>query len=233
MNSIQSNIDKILKEIEFLSEKFNNNKSLVKLLCVSKTKPVEDIIVAYQTGARDFGESYINEACSKIDIIKEQGFNDINWHFIGPIQTNKAKYIANYFNLVESVDREKAARFLNEKRDPSLGPLDILVQVNISHESQKSGVDIKDLDNLINYIKGLKNLKLRGLMGIALETDDKALIKQEFKLLKSLFDKYQDTIADFNILSMGMTHDMDLAIECGSTEIRIGTAIFGPRNYNR
>lgn len=233
MSHINDNISHILNEMKQACFSANRNNNDVLLLCVSKTKPIVDIIEAYQSGQRHFGESYINEAVDKINTLKQQGYNDICWHFIGPIQSNKTKLIANNFDIVESVDRAKVLKRLSEQRDPTLGTLDILLQVNISHEDQKSGVAIDQLDELVNYALSLENIRLRGFMGIALDTDNKDIIKQEFMLLKSLFDKYQSKIDNFNILSMGMTHDLAEAIACGSTEIRIGTAIFGPRLYHK
>lgn len=233
MNHINDNISHILDMMKLACHNANRNDNDVLLLCVSKTKPIADIIEAYNSGQRHFGESYVNEAVDKVNTLKQQGYNDIVWHFIGPIQSNKTKLIANNFDIVESVDRPKILKRLSEQRDPSLGSLDVLLQVNISNEDQKSGVAVNGLDDLIAYAQSLDNIKLRGLMGIAEDTLDKVVIKEQFMLLKSLFDKYKLKLDNFNILSMGMTHDLAQAIECGSTQIRIGTAIFGPRLYHK
>ena len=189
------------------------------------------VIEAYNDGERHFGESYAVEASEKIEQLKELGYNDIVWHFIGPIQKNKTKLIATHFDIVESVDRVIVAKRLDEQRPDNLKPLEVLIQVNISDESQKSGCAIADIDELIKEIQSLKKLKLRGFMGIGKDTDSREEIQKEFAQLKNLFDKYKTSIDDFDILSMGMTHDMDLAIAHGSNEVRIGTAIFGAREY--
>lgn len=230
MGHISDNLYHIHEELTEAAHKSSRDPSAITLLCVSKTKPESDIIEAYQTGERSFGESYVNEAVPKIQSLKAQGYTDIHWHFIGPLQSNKTRLVAENFDFVESVDRLKVLQRLNDQRPETLPPLEILIEVNISHEEQKSGCDIEELPALIEAAKNSPRLRLRGLMGIATDTQDKALIQSEFETLKALFDKYSH-LPSFNILSMGMTHDMDEAIACGSTEIRIGTAIFGPRNY--
>ena len=160
-------------------------------MCVSKTKPEDLIKQAYACGERHFGESYAVEASEKIQSIKAQGYNDIVWHFIGPIQKNKTKLIAANFDIVESVDRDIVAKRLNDQRPDELPALDVLVQVNISHEDQKSGCEESDIDDIISCINSLPKLRLRGFMGIATDTTDKALIESEFAHLKALFDKYK------------------------------------------
>ncbi|MGN1281090.1 MAG: YggS family pyridoxal phosphate-dependent enzyme [Succinivibrio sp.] len=231
MKAIKENIVKIRAQINQAEEKFNRSAGDVNLLCVSKTKPCQMIISAYSQGERHFGESYAVEASEKINALKEQGYTDIIWHFIGPIQKNKTKLIAANFDIVESVDRSVIARRLSEQRPAELKPLEVLIQVNISDENQKSGCSISEIDELIDTIKSCSNLKLRGFMGIAKDTDDLNEIDREFALLKSLFEKYKTKLDDFDILSMGMTHDLDCAVKNGTTQVRIGTAIFGAREY--
>ena len=209
MNSITENLNHIHSSIDSAVDNCKRDENSVKLLCVSKTKPKEMVIEAYNDGERHFGESYAVEASEKIEQLKELGYNDIVWHFIGPIQKNKTKLIATHFDIVESVDRVIVAKRLDEQRPDNLKPLEVLIQVNISDESQKSGC----------------------AMGIGKDTDSREEIQKEFAQLKNLFDKYKTSIDDFDILSMGMTHDMDLAIAHGSNEVRIGTAIFGAREY--
>ncbi|MGN0893453.1 MAG: YggS family pyridoxal phosphate-dependent enzyme [Succinivibrio sp.] len=231
MKAINENIVKIREQINQAEKKYNRGKGDVNLLCVSKTKPCEMIISAYLQGERHFGESYAVEASDKIIQLKEQGYNDIVWHFIGPIQKNKTKLIAANFDIVESVDRAIIAKRLSEQRPEGLKPLEVLIQVNISEEDQKSGCSIDEIDELIETIQSCNNLKLRGFMGIAKDTDDQNLINAEFALLKSLFEKYKTKLDNFDILSIGMTHDLDCAVKNGSTQVRIGTAIFGAREY--
>ena len=231
MGHITDNIYQVHQELASLINQAGRTKESVKLLCVSKTKPQEAIIEAYNCGERLFGESYVNEAVTKIQALKALGYTDLKWHFIGPLQSNKTKAVAENFDMVESVDRIKVMQRLNLQRPASLGPLEILIEVNISHEAQKSGCALEELESLIDYCKQCPNLRLRGLMGIATDTQDKALIKEEFSTLATLFAKYAQEFEHFDILSMGMTHDMAEAILLGSTEVRIGTAIFGPREY--
>lgn len=231
MGQVSENLSHIHQELLAYEQKYQRGKNSVTLLCVSKTKPVASITEAYLHGERHFGESYAHEAEGKIQELKAWGYQDIVWHFIGPIQSNKTKIIAACFDIVESVDRIKIAERLNDQRPSDLKPLEVLVQVNISHEEQKSGCSFIDLPELIAFIQTKERLKLRGLMGIAKETDDAAEIEASFSKLRQLFNKYHARIKDFDILSIGMTHDMESAVKCGSTEVRIGTAIFGPREY--
>ncbi len=205
----------------------------VNLLAVSKMKPFSDIEEAYKAGQRFFGESYVQEACEKIEHAKEVGYDDIIWYFIGPLQSNKTRPIAEHFDWVLSCDREKTARRLNEQRPTLMKPLNICIQVNISHEDQKSGVRENEILNLASFISSCPNLKLRGLMAVALDTNDEEILKQEFGKMQDLFLKLQENYPEADTLSMGMTADMETAIACGSNQVRIGTKIFGARNYNK
>lgn len=231
MENILHNLNEVNTKVSNFSQLHGRKNGDVKLLCVSKTKPKEMIIAAYNAGERHFGESYAVEASEKIAALKELGYKDIVWHFIGPIQKNKTRLIAEHFDIAESVDREIVAKRLNDQRPPFKKPLEVLIQVNISNEDQKSGCPIEEVDSLIKAIDSMPNLKLRGFMGIGLDTDDTAEIEKEFAQLQRLFEEYKTKRSDFDILSMGMTQDMELAIKKGSTQIRIGTAIFGAREY--
>lgn len=231
--NITSNLKKVHDEINSCLQNASRDHGSLTLLCVSKTKPFSQIIEAYNLGERHFGESYISEAKDKIPKLKELGYKDIVWHFIGPIQSNKTKHIAELFDIVESVDRIKIAKRLNDQRPANLPALKILIQVNISDEEQKSGCSYADLDNLISEIAKLPRLELCGLMGVAEDTSDREVIDKSFAKLHETFKTLQQKLPHFAILSIGMTHDMDLAIKEGSTEIRIGTAIFGAREYGK
>ena len=233
MNNIKDNLYKIHSNIEELATKYNRKPQDIKLLCVSKTKPQEMIIAAYKEGERNFGESYVNEAVDKIQQLKAQGFTDIKWHFIGPIQKNKTKLIAANFDIVESVDREIILKRLSEQRPASYKPLEILIEVNLSGESQKSGCAFDKIENLVEACKKLPNLCLKGFMGIASETADVQKISEEFKALHKIYSEYQAKDPNIEVLSMGMTHDLEQALANGSTELRIGTAIFGERSYSK
>ncbi|MBO6257737.1 MAG: YggS family pyridoxal phosphate-dependent enzyme [Succinivibrio sp.] len=232
MKSISDNLSHIHEQILTSAKANSRDAKEITLLCVSKTKPVEDIIAAYNRGERAFGESYAVEAAEKIAYLKTQGYNDICWHFIGPIQKNKTRLIAENFDVVESVDREIVAKRLNEQRPAALGKLRILIQVNISAEDQKSGCSFAELPDLIAFVQSCDNLCLTGFMGVARETDDKEEIASSFAQLKKVFDEYKGAL-NLTSLSIGMTHDLDEAIANGSTEVRIGTAIFGPRVYKK
>lgn len=231
MTQIAENIKKIHQEIEIFAEQAKRDPNHIQLLCVSKTKPLDLIIEAYKNGERHFGESYAVEACAKIDSLKEQGYNDIIWHFIGPLQKNKTKIIAEHFDIVESVDRPIIANRLNAQRPTNLPKLKVLIEVNISNESQKSGCAISKIEEIVNTILQCDNLELKGFMGIAKNTDDTEEIIRNFKLLKSIYLNYKKEISSIDTLSMGMTNDLKQAIDCGSNEVRIGTAIFGERVY--
>ncbi|MGN0908022.1 MAG: pyrroline-5-carboxylate reductase, partial [Succinivibrio sp.] len=203
----------------------------VRLLCVTKTKPEEMVEEAYRCGERLFGESYAVEASEKIEHLREKGYKDIVWHFIGPIQKNKTRLIAEHFDVVESVDRPIIAERLSDQRPAGMKPLEVMIEVNISGEEQKSGCAPEDVASLAACIASRQNLVLTGLMGVAKDTADRAEIDASFKKLASMFEAMKKDHPSLKVLSMGMTHDMDIAIADGSTEVRIGTAIFGAREY--
>lgn len=232
MQQVIDNLSHIHQKIEDACAKLQRDSREVTLLCVSKVKPIEMIKQAYDAGERHFGESYTQEALIKIPELKAQGYNDIVWHFIGPIQSNKTKHIAAHFDVVESVDRIKILDRLNEQRPDDLPKLKVLVQVNISHEEQKQGCEVEELGALLEHASGLAKLEVVGLMGVARDQAPAQEIAQSFELLKTLLSKYQQTYPHMQVLSMGMTHDMDIALQHGSTELRIGSAIFGERDYS-
>lgn len=203
----------------------------IRLLAVSKTKPAEDIIAAYHAGQRYFGENYVQEGVAKI-LQLQQSYPDIEWHFIGPLQSNKTNIVAHYFSWVHTVSRDKIAIRLNEHRPVSMTPLNVCIQINISDEQSKSGVDAEQMLPLAQLIAQLPNLSLRGLMAIPTATENSALQMQEFTKLKELFEELKRHYPDIDTLSMGMSNDLDTAITCGSTMVRIGSAIFGERIYS-
>lgn len=234
MINVTKNFNQILELIQNFSTLAHRSANSVRLLAVSKTKPIENIIDVYKAGQRIFGESYAVEAADKITKIKEMGITDIEWHFIGPIQSNKTKLIANNFDVVHSLDRIKIAERLNDQRLESLPKLKVLIQVNISNEEQKSGCNIDEIDNLISYIKtNCPKLELKGFMGVAEDTENKEIIDSQFKVLSEIFNHYKNIDENISELSIGMTNDMDLAIKNGSTMVRIGSAIFGAREYHK
>ncbi|MCG7535212.1 YggS family pyridoxal phosphate-dependent enzyme [Pseudoalteromonas sp. OOF1S-7] len=199
----------------------------VALLAVSKTKPIALIEQAYAAGQRLFGESYVQEAVDKVRHFDKQ--KDIEWHFIGPIQSNKSRQIAEHFSWVQSVDRLKIARRLNEQRPTNLMPLKVLIQVNISNDEQKSGCTAHELDELAAYVDGAHQLELRGLMTITAQTDDTQQQLEYFSQMKACFDRLKAQYKQLDTLSMGMSGDLEMAIQGGATMVRIGTDIFGKR----
>lgn len=199
----------------------------VKLLAVSKTKPVSQINLAYEAGQRLFGENYIQEGVEKVQAL--QHLDDIEWHMIGPIQSNKTKLVAEHFNWVQSIDREKIARRLSEQRPQELGPLYVCIQVNIDSEVSKSGVTPDDVASLATAIEQLPNLKLRGLMAIPKANAREEEQHNSLCKLQELFDSVGTSRPEFDTLSVGMSGDMQAAIANGSTMVRVGTAIFGAR----
>ena len=204
----------------------------IKLLAVSKTKPAEAIQAAYQAGQRLFGESYVQEAVTKVQYLKNiPDYADIEWHFIGPLQSNKTRLVAENFDWIHSIEREKIAQRLNEQRPAHLPALNICIQVNISGEQTKSGITADEVFGLAGIISNFPRLKLRGLMTIAENTDDLNIVRDNFLQMQELYNRLKNQYPSVDTLSMGMTDDMAVAIECGSTMVRIGTAIFGSREY--
>lgn len=206
----------------------NRPMSSVLLIAVSKTHPATKVFEAFEAGQRHFGENYVQECLEKIHAL-EAHRKEIIWHFIGPLQSNKTKLIAEQVDWVQSVDREKIAQRLSSQRPPHLAPLQILVQVNISGEATKSGVAPNEALDLCNVILNLPNLQLRGLMAIP----EPGVSSSSLQELHDLFKKIQTSLFDYNLfdtLSMGMSDDLEQAIHAGSTMVRIGTAIFGHRD---
>lgn len=193
----------------------------VQLIAVSKTRSTAEIQEAVNAGQVHFGENYLQESLDKISFFKE---GNLIWHFIGPIQSNKTALIAQNFDWVHSVDRLKIAKRLSNQRDPDLGELNILIQLNIDEEQTKSGLLLKDVSEIISEVNDLPNISLRGFMCIP-EPKNSA---NSFSEMANLISKYPF----LDSLSMGMSSDLELAIECGATLVRVGTDIFGQRNYN-
>ena len=233
MSLISQNIEQLKKDIADICKSYGRKPSEIKVVAVSKTKPVEMIKQAYQTGIHDFGENYVQEADQKYQLLKETG---IKWHFIGPIQTNKVKYLTKSCNLLHSLDRKSLADALNKRLESEGKNLDCLIQVNTSGETTKSGVHPDKLFELAEHISKLGRLKVRGLMTIAENTSDEKSIRENYKLLKKLLKELKvKDYANFypKELSMGMSGDYKIAIEEGATIIRIGSTIFGKREKKK
>ena len=216
MNSIQKNLKRIKKEV-------GDN---VLVVAVSKTKSIDCIKKAYETGHRDFGENKIQEMTSKFNDLPK----DINWHMIGHIQTNKVKYLAPYVSLIHSLDSLKLAKEINKQAIKNNKIIECLIQYRISNEETKFGLNENEVMDIIKLQDNFSGLRITGLMGMASFVDDQNVIDKEFKKLKTLFDKIKLSNKKFKIISMGMTLDYNLAIKNGSNMIRIGSKIFGERN---
>ena len=193
----------------------------IELIAVSKTRSLSEIQEAVEAGQVHFGENYLQESIEKINFFKGSG---LTWHFIGPIQSNKTSSIADNFDWVHSVDRIKIAKRLSEQRNPALGVLKILIQVNVDKEQTKSGVDIENVGEIVSEIESLPNLSLRGFMTIPRPENS----QNSFAEMKQLISKYPN----LDSLSMGMSSDLEIAIENGANLVRVGTDIFGQRSYN-
>ncbi|MCZ4320780.1 YggS family pyridoxal phosphate-dependent enzyme [Pseudomonas anguilliseptica] len=226
MSTIAENIAKVGVRIREAAQASQRDCATVGLLAVSKTKPAEAIRQAFAAGTRDFGENYLQEALEKQVELSDLA---LTWHFIGPIQSNKTKPIAEHFAWVHSVDRLKIAQRLSDQRPPHLPPLNICLQVNVSGEASKSGCNPDELPALAQAVTQLPNLRLRGLMTIPEPTDDPSEQRAAFARLREL---QQDLNLDLDTLSMGMSHDLEAAIAEGATWVRIGTALFGARDYS-
>lgn len=227
MSTIADNILQVSSRIHAATLAANRAENSVQLLAVSKTKPAQDLREAYAAGLRDFGENYLQEALGKQ---LELADLPLIWHFIGPIQSNKTRAIAEHFDWVHSVDRLKIAQRLSEQRPADLPPLNICIQVNVSGEASKSGCTPVDLPALVNAICALPRLKLRGLMAIPEPTEDRATQDAAFATVQSLQASLN---LPLDTLSMGMSHDLESAIAQGATWVRIGTALFGARDYGQ
>jgi len=199
----------------------------VRLLAVSKTFPAEAIREVHALGQRAFGENYVQEAVAKKAALAD--LPGVEWHLIGPLQSNKAGAAARCFDWVESVDRARIADALSAARAGAARPLDVLVQVNVSGEATKSGVAPEEAAALARHVAALPNLRLRGIMGVPAPAADPARLRREFRALRACYDACEDAGLAVDTLSMGMSADLELAIAEGSTEVRIGTAIFGER----
>ena len=230
MTSIKQNINQITLQIENSVQKCGRRPDSVQLLAVSKTKPIELLEQAMNVGQRAFGENYVQEGIEKVQYFQNNHSDTtLEWHFIGPIQSNKTRPIAEHFDWVHSVDRLKIAQRLNEQRPDNLGELNVLIQVNISSEESKSGTTSEEVMELAAAINEMPNLTLRGLMSIPANVSNYDEQLAAFTQLASIQNQLRAQYPQVDTLSMGMSGDMDAAIEAGSTMVRIGTAIFGAR----
>ena len=225
MTTIASSLQAVKARIARVAQSVDRQPDEITLLVASKTHPAERVREAWLAGQTIFGENYLQEALAKMPALADL---PIEWHFIGPIQSNKTKRIAENFVWVHSVDRVNR---LAKDRPKSLPPLQICLQVNVSGEASKSGVAPEEVANLAAHVVRLARLKLRGLMAVPELTTATALQRSQFHMLRELFDRLKRDGYELDTLSMGMSEDMDIAIAEGATTVRVGTAIFGPRRY--
>ncbi len=219
-------LETVIDRIDKACVKSVRSPSTLTLIAVSKTHPAEKLAELADRGQRDFGESYVQEALPKLDALAGR---DLVWHFIGPIQSNKTRPIAERFDWVHSVDRLKIAERLSAQRPEGMRPLEICLEVNISGEAGKSGVAPADLSALAESVAMLPRLRLRGLMAIPALSDNPDAQRAAFRCLRELLGQLRAGGLDMDVLSMGMSNDLDAAIAEGATHLRVGTALFGGR----
>lgn len=235
--NLQANLQALHERITKAARAAGRDPSSVRLLAVSKTFPATVIAEAAKAGQRAFGENHVQEALAKMDELADSPREALEWHFIGPIQSNKTRLIAQRFDWVQSVDRIKIAERLSQQRPAALPPINVLLQVNISGEVSKGGVEPDELTELAAAVDRLPRLRLRGLMAIPAPAVDVAKQRVAFAQVKRLFDQQRERLRGdgfvMDVLSMGMSSDLEAAIAEGSTMVRIGTAIFGARASDR
>jgi len=226
MSTISEGLQAITARIGAAAAAAGRTPEDIQLVAVSKTFPPEDIRAAFACGQRAFGESYVQEALDKINDLSDL---PLEWHFIGPIQSNKTRAIAETFHWVHSVDRLRIAQRLSDARPAAFEPLQVCLQVNISGETSKSGVAHAEVAALAEQVSHLPNLRLRGLMVVPRQTNDPVEQKAAFHLMRDLLDRVRARGIALDTLSMGMSDDLEAAIQEGATIVRIGRAIFGER----
>ncbi len=229
MHKIDDQLAKVTARIHQVALAVARNPQSVQLIAVSKTQPAAALAEAYAWGQRRFGENYLQEALEKQQQLAELA---IEWHFIGPIQSNKTRAIAEHFAWVHSVDRLKIARRLSDQRPTGLPPLQICLQVNIDHEPSKSGVSLADLPALAKAVAALPNIQLRGLMAIPEASDNSVIQRAAFAHLRHALEQLNQQGLELDTLSMGMSGDLEAAVAEGATFVRVGTDIFGARQYS-
>lgn len=230
-SEINERYKNILNRIDAACKNAGRDSSEIALVAVSKTKPDKNVLALLKEGQLHFGENRAKALETRMQNIEDES---VQWHFIGNLQTNKIKYMAHRVNWIQSIHKQKALKEVEKRAAEYNRTINVLIQVNISEEDQKSGCDPEQLEGMLNYARDLKYTKVKGLMGMATFTEDLGVVRKEFKLLHDLRGKHKHLAGgsvSLEHLSMGMTNDLEVAIEEGSTMVRIGTAIFGERNY--
>jgi pyridoxal phosphate enzyme (YggS family) len=231
MTTISANLQAVRARIDVAAQQYGREPQDVVLLAVSKTWPASCVRDAAMSGQRAFGENYVQEGIGKIAELNDLRKHGLEWHFIGPLQSNKTRVVAENFDWVHSVDRLKIAERLAEQRPDSLPPLSVCLQINVSGETTKSGVSLAEAPALAREIVRLPRLRLRGLMAIPEPADDFSAQRLPFRRVRELYEQLRADGMVLDTLSMGMSHDLEAAIAEGATMVRVGTAIFGERNY--
>ena len=232
MNDIAHNLAQVRDKISAAATRCGRASEEVTLLAVSKTKPASAIAEAIAAGHRAFGENYVQEGVDKIRDFQETGNSALQWHFIGPLQSNKSRLVAEHFDWCHTVDRLRIATRLNEQRPLDMHPINVLIQINISDENSKSGIALTELEALASQVAELPRLTLRGLMAIPAPESS---YERQFAVAQQMavaFEALKSRYPTVDTLSLGMSDDMEAAIAAGSTMVRIGTAIFGARDYS-
>lgn len=229
MPTISSNLESVRARIAAACKAVGREPHAVTLLAVSKTRPPEDVALAFAAGQQAFGENYVQEGVAKREALKAE-FPGLEWHFIGPLQSNKTRAVAECFDWVHTVDRLKIAERLSQQRPETLPPLNVCIQVNVSGEASKSGVSPAEACDFAEAVSRLPRIVLRGLMTIPEPTEDHARLREQFALLRRLKEALLMRGLETDTLSMGMSDDLELAIAEGATLVRVGTAIFGARS---
>jgi PLP dependent protein len=228
MSAIADNLQAVQARIRDAAALAGRSPESIRLLAVSKTWPLSSVLEAADAGQRAFGENYVQEGIDKVTATAGQA---LEWHFIGPLQSNKSRAVAEHFDWVHSIDRLKIAERISAQRPANLPPLQVCVQVNVSGEASKSGCAPAETLALCQAVAALPGLKLRGLMAIPEPTDDPAAQHAPFRQVREIFEHIRAAGLPLDTLSMGMSHDLEAAVAEGATIVRIGTAIFGERNY--
>jgi hypothetical protein len=226
MSRLAENLISVKARIAQAADNAGRNPESIQLIAVSKTKPVEDVRQAIDAGQKDFGENYLQDALEKIEAIANP---EVAWHFIGPIQSNKTRSIAEHFQWVHTLDRIKIARRLNDQRPPGKPAINVCIQINLDEEESKSGINLPQAIELGHTVQELPNLRLRGLMFIPAPRNSHAARMDTCQKAHELFEQFRQRFPDCDTLSLGMSADLEEAIAAGSTMVRIGTDIFGAR----
>ncbi len=232
MSDICSNLESLNQRIAEACKKAGRNPEEIMLVAVSKTKPLSDIKEAFGCGQIHFGENRAKELQDKMD---DYDNSDVQWHMVGNLQTNKIKYMVERVNWIHSIEKSKYLREIEKRASRIDRTINTLIQINISGEDQKSGCTPQKIEKILDYARPLDHVRVRGFMGMATFTDDMDIVRDEFKMLKELFDKHAENnggSVQLEHVSMGMTNDLEVAIQEGSTMVRVGRAIFGERNYD-